>query len=297
MQPKTTYFPTLANLETKAGKVDLSTPKVMGIINATPDSFFSESRVARVEEAVQKAADMVSEGARMLDIGGMSSRPGADIIDPKVEATRVIPIVQAVAQAFPHIPVSIDTIHADVAEAAVEAGASIINDISAATWDRRMTAVAALTGAPVILMHMQGTPALMQNDPHYENVALEVREYLLRRCDALKTAGVEQLILDPGFGFGKTLEHNYQLAAGCRQLADTGMPLLVGVSRKSMVNKVLNISSNNALTGTIALHMYLLQQGASILRVHDVREAVETVAIFRATRAGQLHENVPLLSA
>jgi dihydropteroate synthase len=286
MEPKTTIFPSLTSLEVRGIILDLSTPKVMGILNATPDSFFDGGKHQSVQQAVDHAGHMVQEGADMIDIGGMSSRPGAQIIETQEEMNRVLPVVEAVHAAFPAIPLSIDTLHASVAQAAIQAGAGILNDITAATYDEAMAAVAASAKVPMVLGHMQGIPLDMQHQPVYENVSKEVFDYLQERCRSLVAAGVNQIIIDPGFGFGKTLAHNYQLAAHLDQLLRLGFPILVGISRKSMINKLLHIKAIDALNGTTALHMHLLSKGAHILRVHDVKAAKEVIVIHQALLEG-----------
>lgn len=294
MEPKTTIFPLLTTLEVRGITVDLSTPKVMGILNTTPDSFFDGGKHKTVQLAVEHAARMVEEGVDIIDIGGMSSRSGAQIIAEQEEMDRVLPVIEAVHAAFPALPLSIDTLHSSVAKAAVQAGVGILNDITAGTYDAGMAKVAADAKIPLIIMHMQGIPLDMQHQPSYQNVSKEVFDYLVNRCDQLLAEGVEQLVIDPGFGFGKTLEHNYRLAAQLDLLRGIGFPVLVGISRKSIINKLLNIKAINALNGSTALHMHLLSKGASILRVHDVWAAKEAIAIYLALQASDMDERLSL---
>lgn len=255
-------------------------PAVMGILNATPDSFHKESRV-QGQAAVSAGVEMVRDGADFLDLGGQSSRPGAERIGPDAEWDRVGPVLEGLQRALPNTPISVDTFHAAVARRALASGASIINDISAGTLDPNMPGTVAEFNAPYIAMHMQGTPDTMQDRPQYEDVAAEVRHHLQGRLEALREAGIQDIALDPGFGFGKTLAHNYALLEGLKDLKALGCPLLVGVSRKSMIHKALGIAPADALNGTTALHAWSLERGADILRVHDVREAVECVRLHQ----------------
>lgn len=255
-------------------------PAVMGILNATPDSFHAGSRFQR-EAAVQAGIDMVQHGADLLDLGGQSSRPGAERIGADAEWDRVGPVLEGLKSALPDTPVSVDTFHATVARRALAAGASIVNDISAGTLDPDMPGTVAEFDAPFIAMHMQGTPETMQDRPLYTDVMAEVRGHLEARLKVLHDAGIRDIAVDPGFGFGKTLAHNYALLQGLPELKALGCPLLVGVSRKSMIHKALGIAPADALNGTTALHAWALDRGADILRVHDVREAVECVRLHQ----------------
>ncbi|MCW5922191.1 MAG: dihydropteroate synthase [Saprospiraceae bacterium] len=253
----------------------------MGILNVTPDSFFDGGKFAGVDAALRQAEKMLSEGAAILDVGGASSRPGAAEVSEKEELERVVPVVEAIQRHFPKTIVSADTWRASVAQAAVAAGASIVNDISGGQFDEQMFETVARLEVPYILMHIQGTPATMQQAPHYDNVTLEVLDYFIQKIARLRAVGVKDIVLDPGFGFGKTVEHNYQLLKHLRVFANTtGMPVLAGISRKSMICKVLKVSPEHALNGTTALHVVALQQGANILRAHDVKEAVEVVRLW-----------------
>ncbi len=259
-------------------------PLVMGIINATPDSFHAPSR-ATVDEALRTAERMLREGAGLLDVGGASSRPGAESVPPQEESARVLPVVDAIARRFPEALISIDTFHATVARAAVQAGAGMVNDISAGTADASMLETVAELHVPLVLMHMQGRPATMQQAPAYADVAAEVTHYLSARANAACEAGIADVIIDPGFGFGKTTEHNYRLLHELERLSALGHPVLVGLSRKRMINEVLGIGPSEALNGTTVLNTLALQRGASILRVHDVLEAVQAVRLLDRSRA------------
>jgi dihydropteroate synthase len=258
----------------------LDRPLVMGILNVTPDSFFDGGRYDQIEDALKQTDRMISEGADMIDIGGMSSRPGAQVISSDEELTRVLPIIKAIRAAHPQIALSVDTVYAATAKATVEAGADLINDISGGTIDQGMFQMVADLGVPYVLMHMQGRPETMQQRPDYEDVVQEVLDFFITQNTLLRKLGVKDLILDPGFGFGKSLDHNYKLLKKMHVFRMLDCPILAGISRKSMINKVLGTRPENALNGTTALHMVALQQGASILRVHDVREAVQVVKLW-----------------
>ncbi|MFI5171850.1 MAG: dihydropteroate synthase [Chitinophagales bacterium] len=278
---KTTYFYPNKTLRLGDQLLDLSTPRVMGILNITPDSFFDGGKYLSVDEALTHAENMVKEGVDIIDVGGMSSRPGATITDPDQELKRVIPVLTALKKHFPNIPFSIDTVHGKVALEAIFAGAALINDISNGSIDAHIKIVAAEQKVPYILMHMQGIPSNMQENPVYENVCDDVFNFFLTNCNALISSGIHQIIIDPGFGFGKSLENNYQLAANLQIFKKIGFPVMVGISRKSIVCKLLNINPEKALNGSTALHAVLLMKGADILRVHDVKEAVETIKIIK----------------
>jgi dihydropteroate synthase len=278
---KSTLLPVQNTICSKGKLLDLSTPVVMGILNATPDSFYTRGRNNTAEELLQEAERMIRDGAVILDIGGASSRPGAAVLPAEEELDRVLPLISAIQERFPDQWLSIDTYHATVAEAAVHAGAMIINDISGGSLDPEMLITAARLQVPYIAMHMQGTPATMQQNPVYDHITTDVSAALKSVCDKAVQAGITDILLDPGFGFGKTVAHNYQLLSEMNLLRIHGKPLLAGLSRKSMIWKVLDTDSDHALNGTTALHMAALQQGASILRVHDVKEAVETVRLYQ----------------
>ncbi len=266
--------------------LDLSRPQIMGILNVTPDSFYGGSRVRSVDAALQQAERMLSEGAAILDIGGASTRPGAEEVPQAEELRRVLPVVEAVCQHFPEAIVSVDTWRAEVAREALAAGASMVNDVSAGRWDEGLLPVVAQYRCPYVLMHAQGTPQTMQLAPAYSEVVQDVLDFFIQRLEILQAMGIHDVAIDPGFGFGKTLEHNYALL---RRLAVfeavLQRPLLVGVSRKSMVCRLLGTKPEAALNGTTALHVLALMQGARLLRVHDVREAAEAVRIVAAYQA------------
>lgn len=270
----------------KGRLLDLSNPIVMGILNLTPDSFFDGGQYTHVDAILRQAEKMLQEGASLLDLGGASSRSGAAEVPEAEEMRRVLPAVAGILQRFPEAILSIDTWRSSVAEAAIDAGAHIINDISGGALDANMFATAGKLQAPYILMHMQGTPQTMQQQPHYEDVVTEVLDYFIEKTARLRASGVKDIVLDPGFGFGKTVEHNYTLLKHLHVFESVlGLPVLAGLSRKSMICKPLGISPENALNGTTAVHMVALQQGARILRVHDVREAIEVIRLWPLVKA------------
>ena len=259
-----------------------SSPVVMGILNATPDSFFDGGRYTDEVSILRRADQIVDEGADIIDIGVVSSRPGAQLLSPEAEADRLAPVVRLVRSRYPQMLISVDTCFSLPARKAVEAGADIVNDISGGQFDPEMFATVADLRVPYILMHTQGTPDHMQDNPHYDNILQEVCYYLSERLETLYRLGVNDVVIDPGFGFGKTLDDNYRLF---RQLLELRMlfprtPLLVGVSRKSMIYKLLNTTPDQVLAGTVALQMQALDFGAQILRVHDVKETVQTIQIY-----------------
>lgn len=264
--------------------VEVRFPLVMGILNATPDSFHQESRVG-LDAALHTAERMLEQGAAILDIGGMSTRPGSEAIGESEELARVLPMISAICARFPEALLSIDTYRGMVAREAVEAGAAMVNDIGAGLLDPDMLATVAALGVPYIAMHMQGTPRTMQKAPEYKDVAAEVTLFLSQRMHAAHAAGIADVILDPGFGFGKTTEHNFALLRGMDRIMALGVPVLAGFSRKRMINEVLGTTPAEALNGTTVLNTVALMGGASILRVHDVREAVEAVKLVGALRA------------
>jgi dihydropteroate synthase len=280
MNAKITFLPVETMLQSKGRLLGLSRPVVMGILNATPDSFYNKGRESTVSELLKKAERMMKEGAVIIDVGGASTKPGAAIIDVNEELERVLPVVENIHQRFPEVWLSVDTYHARVAEETVCAGASIVNDVSSGSIDENMLATVAKLKIPYIAMHMQGTPETMQQNPVYEDVVYEVRDYLRVKCDEASKAGITNIIIDPGFGFGKTLEHNIVLLKALHTFRMLGKPVLAGLSRKSIVCKTLGITPEEALNGTTAYHLLALQQGANILRAHDVKEAVEVVKIW-----------------
>jgi len=261
----------------------LSTPWVMGILNITPDSFYKESRITKPLEAVERAEQMLSQGAKIIDIGGYSSRPGASPVSQEEEWNRlqnVIPAVRALTDKIPGTFISVDTFRASVAEKAIDAGAHMINDISAGNLDNKMHKVVAKLKCPYILMHMQGDPRTMQDNPSYRHITQDIVKFFSERLPKLHDMGIHDTIVDVGFGFGKTLEHNYQLLRELHAFQLLGRPILTGISRKSMVYKALNNTAEESLNGSTALHMAALLQGSNILRVHDVKEAHETITLF-----------------
>jgi dihydropteroate synthase len=255
-------------------------PFVMGILNVTPDSFYTKGRNNSIREHVDKAGEMLEHGAAILDIGGMSTRPRSEVITEETEQDRVLPVIEAVKQHFPDSFISIDTYRASVARNAVKSGADIVNDISAGEMDPEMHAAVGTMNVPYIAMHMQGTPETMQQKPTYENVSAEVLDYFILKIKQCHDAGIKDIVLDPGFGFGKTIEHNYSLLKNLHVFHILEKPILAGLSRKSMVYRPLKSDAEHALNGTTALHMLALQQGASVLRVHDVKEAKECIGLF-----------------
>lgn len=258
----------------------LCEPKIMGILNVTPDSFYAESRTSDEEHIAARVQQLMDDGADMIDIGGYSSRAGADDVSPEEEMNRLRRGLRVVRRLYPEVPISVDTFRADVARMCVEEeGADIINDISGGMMDRQMFRTVARLGVPYILMHMQGTPATMQQAPHYDNLRREVMLYFAERIDRLCQMGAKDIIVDPGFGFGKTLEHNYELFHHLDDFNLFNLPLLVGISRKSMIYKLLGGTPQTSLNGTTVLNTIALMKGAHILRVHDVKEAVEAKRI------------------
>lgn len=260
--------------------LDLSTPRVMGILNATPDSFYRPDS-SDIDSLLKRAEKMLQDGASILDIGGMSSRPGAQQISVAEEYARLIPVLQRIRQTFPEAILSVDTYRSEIGRAALEAGAHIINDISGGLLDPTLPGIAASFHAPYICMHMKGMPDVMQQNPHYDDLLAEMLDYYYQRIKALHEAGLKDIILDPGFGFGKNLEHNYHLLRNLDTFYILGKAILVGISRKSMICKALEVNASQALNGTTALHMLALTKGAAILRVHDVREAMECIILHR----------------
>lgn len=272
-----------STIRVKNGLLSLEEPAIMAIINTTPDSFFEGSRMVP-QMLVDQAGTMLEQGAAILDVGGMSTRPGAAEVSVSEELDRVIPAIESLVSAFPNATISIDTYRSKVAKAAVQSGAFWVNDISAGDLDDEMLSFISEANVPYILMHMQGIPVNMQKDPHYQAVTADVLAYLYNKVTLLRKKGVTNIIIDPGFGFGKALHHNYQLLRNLETFQSLGLPVLVGVSRKSMINKVLGTWPEQALNGTTALHAFALDRGANILRVHDVQPAKEAIMLFRAMK-------------
>lgn len=284
MMAKDTFLNRKVTLNCKGKLIDLSSPKVMAILNVTPDSFYSNSRINNVDEALKNTENFINEGATFIDVGAYSSRPGSTNISVDEELNRSVPIVQAIVKEFPETIISIDTFRAKVAEECIAAGAHVINDISGGSLDDTMFDIVTKLDVPYIMMHMKGTPQTMQIEPQYDDVTLEVINYFTEKIDALKKLGVKDIIIDPGFGFAKTIEHNYELLQKLAALNMFDLPVLVGFSRKSMITKVLHIKNEDALNGTSVLNTIALQKGAAILRVHDVKAAVECITLSEKVR-------------
>ena len=264
----------------KGQLIDLSKPKVMGILNLTPNSFFDGGRYLDEAAIVAQVQKMLSEGATFIDIGAYSSKPNAEFVSVEEELARIVPIVELLVQQFPDILISIDTFRSEVAEACIQKGAALINDISAGKLDDKMLGIIAKYKLPYVMMHMRGNPQTMSTLTGYEDVVKEVLFYFSERIAAARKLGINDVIVDPGFGFAKTLEQNYELLQKFEFFQQLDSPILVGISRKSMIYKVLNNSANESLNGTTALNAFALSKGASILRVHDVKEAMECVTLF-----------------
>ena len=268
------------NISCKGKLTDLTTPKIMGILNLTPDSFYDGGLYNNTDRALAQTEKMLLEGATFIDIGGASSKPGAVEISTDEELARVLPVIEEIHKTFPETIISIDTYRSDVAKLAVAAGAAMVNDISGGKLDAKMLKTVGALGVPYIAMHMQGTPQNMQEKPSYDNIMTEIRSFFAAKIDAAHKAGIHDVIIDPGFGFGKTLEHNYSLLKNLSSIKMNGIPLLIGVSRKSMIYKLLQAEVTEALNGTTVLNTVALQQGAQILRVHDVKEAHQAVQLI-----------------
>jgi dihydropteroate synthase len=271
----------------KGKLLPLDEPVVMGIINITPDSFYSGSRQQTVDEALMQAAKMVGEGAVILDIGGQSTRPGSEQAGAEAEAARVLPVIEMISKQFPNVVISVDTFYSTVAEEAVHAGAHIINDISGGTLDAAMIPTAGRLKVPYICMHMKGTPATMQQHAVYGDVTKEVLEFFIHRIQLAKEAGINDIIVDPGFGFAKTHAHNFTLLRNLRLFEILDKPILAGISRKSTIYKTLGVTAEEALNGTTVLNTIALLNGAHILRVHDVKEAREAVKLAGAYKGSR----------
>ncbi len=261
--------------------VDLSTPIVMGILNITPDSFFDGGKYQQKDAILKKVDQMLQDGARVIDVGGMSSRPGAAIISAEEELKRVLPAIELIRNRHPKALISLDTIQSVVAKEAIQLGAVLINDISAGQIDPQLYETVAQYDVPYVLMHMQGKPSNMQVQPDYADVNLDILDFFIQEIGKLRALGVKDIIIDPGFGFGKSIAHNFQILRNLHIFKMLDVPIMVGLSRKSMIYKPLEIGPEEALNGTSVLHLAALQQGASILRVHDVKEAIETITLFK----------------
>ncbi len=272
-------------LNCKGKLLVIDKPVVMGIINTTPDSFYSHSRAAAIDIALQQAEIMLAEGATFLDIGGQSTAPGSTRIGREEEADRVLPVIESIQKNFPQSYISIDTFYADVAKQSVQAGACIINDISGGMIDDEMLTTAGSLSVPYILMHIKGTPQTMQQYAVYENVTREVLDYFIQKIYECKTAGIHDIIIDPGFGFAKTIDQNFELLRKMDALSILQKPILAGISRKGTIYKTLGTTPDKALNGTSVLNTIALLKGANILRVHDVKEAVEAIELVERTTA------------
>ena len=279
---KDSLFSRKFSLNIKGNLVDLNSPKIMGILNATPDSFFEKSRVSGISDILSKAEEMLKNGAHFLDIGGFSTRPNAPEVTEEEELKRVLPLIESIHKHFPDALISIDTFRSKVATAAIEVGASMINDVSGGQADEEMFETVAKLKVPYILMHMRGAPTTMMVDTAYKNVTKDVIDYFVTQTNKLKSLGHNDIIIDPGFGFSKNLEQNYELLNRLNHLHIVGFPVLIGVSRKSMIYKLLKTTPEMALNGTNILNFASLERGARILRVHDVKEAQETIKLFSA---------------
>jgi len=283
MESKVTPFSSKKTLNLKGELYHLDNPLVMGILNVTPDSFYDGNLFNCENTLINRLTQMINEGADIIDIGGSSSRPGADEISIQEEIERVIPAIEKARSLAPEMPLSIDTFRSEVAVAALDAGADMVNDISGGSLDPSMFHTVAERGAPYILMHMRGDPRTMSSETDYEHLITQVMKYFVNRIEQLINLGVKDILVDPGFGFAKTTDQNYVLLKNLGYFKELNVPLLVGLSRKSMIYKTLNMSAGEALTGTCVLNTIALMNGASILRVHDVRAARETVNLFKRT--------------
>jgi dihydropteroate synthase len=277
---KDTFFRKKETINAGGKLIDLSTPKVMGIINLTPDSFYAGSRKPLLNDALQQASKMLTDGAAFLDIGAYSSRPGAKDITVQEEMDRLLPVVELLSANYPQAVLSVDTFRSPVAEAAVNAGAQIINDISGGQLDENMFDTVARLQVPYILMHMKGNPQNMNRHARYKDIFVEVLDYFAEKCHQLRQRGVHDIIIDPGFGFAKMSDQSYTLLSRLNEFNVLQLPILAGVSRKRMVYSITGGTADDALNGTTALNTIALTHGANILRVHDVKEAVEAVKIF-----------------
>jgi dihydropteroate synthase len=267
--------------------VDIELPAIMGIINYTPDSYYANSRVKSIDQAINKVQSMINDGAAIIDIGAESTRPQATPLTAEEEIDRLSKILPFIRKNFPNIIISIDTYHAKTAKYAIDEGADIINDISSGLMDPEIITIVANAHIPYVAMHMQGTPSTMQINPHYDNVIMEINYFFSERLHVLHDAGINDIIIDPGFGFGKTIEHNYQILNHLKDFTIHEKPILVGLSRKSMIYKALNISPEDALCPTSALNLQALLNNADILRVHDVKEANYIIQLYKLIKSNQ----------
>ena len=271
----------MKTINCKGKLIDLLTPKVMGIINLTPDSFYDGGKLDSEKEIIHQAEKMLKEGATFLDLGGYSSRPGANFVSETDELNRVLPAVKTLIKEFPNINLSIDTFRSKIAKTCIENGACMINDISAGLLDPQMLEVIANYQVPLVIMHMRGTPETMMLNTNYENLTNDILYFFSERISKARALGINDIIVDPGFGFSKKLDQNFELFNDLELFSFLNTPILIGISRKSMIQKTLNISATESLNGTTALHAIALQKGVSILRVHDVKEAFETISLLQ----------------
>ncbi|MDO8316964.1 MAG: dihydropteroate synthase [Flavobacterium sp.] len=260
--------------------VDLSTPKVMGILNVTPNSFFDGGKYKNENEILSRVEKMLFDGATFIDLGAYSSKPSAEFVSEEEEISRIVPVIDLILKNFPETIISIDTFRAEVAKASIESGAAIINDIAAGNLDEKMFEVIAKYNVPYIMMHMRGNPQTMQTLTYYDDIVKEMVFYFSERIAKARSFGINDLIIDPGFGFAKTLEQNYEVFQKMELFNLLELPMLIGISRKSMIYKTLNSNAEQALNGTTILNTLALTKGAKILRVHDVKEAMECVTLF-----------------
>ena len=276
---KDTYLLDNYSININGNLLNLNTPIIMGILNTTPDSFFDGGNYNSLDKALKKVEKDLEHGATIIDIGGYSSKPNGNEVSLEEEIERTIPYIEGIIKRFPNVNLSIDTFRGKVASLALEAGAGMINDISAWNIDSEMIKVVSEYKVPYVLMHMKGNPKTMQDQPHYENLIKDILEFLVEKIDNLKSNGIKDIIIDPGFGFGKTIDHNYSILSNLDSFKILNLPILVGISHKSMIYKKLKISKLNTINGTTALNMYSLTKGAKILRVHDVKEAMECIIL------------------
>lgn len=278
------------NLRGKIMQVD--EPLIMAIFNTSTNSFYQHYEIHNRQQIADTIGKMIKEGAQIIDIGAQSTKPGAVEISETQEIENILPVLETIKKHFPYVPISVDTYKLNVAKAAINAGVHIINDISAGQWQPLIIPLMAETNTVYIMMHIQNTPQYMQCNPHYEHVVAEVYQFLGNKIKECTTAGIHDIIVDVGFGFGKTVSHNYELLRNLSYFKSLGKPILAGISRKSMITKVINVKANDALNGTTALHMATLMQGANILRVHDVKEAKQCIDLYLAIKDKQVTAHV-----
>ena len=265
--------------------IDLKSPKVMGILNVTPDSFYDGGTYSKLSDVLKHVEHMLTNGATFIDVGAYSSRPNADDVSETEELERSVPVIEAISKTFPEALISIDTFRSSIAKACVNAGASLVNDISAGQLDKEMMPTVATLQVPYIMMHMKGTPQTMTSNTNYDNLTKDILSYFSEKISEANALGINDIILDVGFGFSKTREQNFELLNHLDSFNITGLPMLVGLSRKSTIYKTLNTTASKALNGTTAMHAWVLQQGSNILRVHDVKETMEVITLYNALKS------------